>query len=914
VQTFLENVASKILADQRPFDQLVIVLPSRRAARFLKRELALKRKQPALAPKISSIEDFVGELSGLEKIEPLSLLFEFFEVYKGNTNESPPQSFDRFLNWAPLLLKDFNDIDAHLVAVDQLFDYLKSYHQIKTWAQEGERTPLISNYLDFWEQAPRLYQSLYERLSDKQQAYLGLQFREAVEQLEWYLENTNIYHYFVGFNALNKAESFLIQGIMDANRGTVFWDIDTYFYNDTQHHAGRFIRKYFESWKHLRAQKKPVLSSYYGEEKTINLIQCTKSIAQAKYAATLAAESQKRDHQQSTALVLGDEQLLIPTLSGLPEDFEDYNVTMGYPLSKTPLFSFFNDYIELFQNNNPSGFSYKAFRSLVSTPFMAAFLKETIAHWEEFIRQKEAQNKRYISLNDFKELKGFENLIDKLFGAIKEVDTMITRLIQLSDLFIDFLEDSKTTQNQWYLYYFDRFRSIFIQLQAHQHAHQIFTSLAMLRQFIRELVAGQTIDFSGTPLKGLQIMGVLETRLLDFDTVIITGVNEGILPAGKGSPSFLPFDVKMKFEIPTFLEQDAIYSYHFFRLLQRAKTIHILYNTHSEGIDSGGPSRFVHQLDLLHHPKHQVNRYTLSNPIIHTDKKGITLQKTAAVLNRLEHWAKKGISPSSLSSYLRDPSEFYNRYILGVRAPIQWAEAMDPRQSGTILHEVFEHIYTPYIGKILLIEDYKHLESEFDQSLTQQYAKFHGGNTRRTGRNYLIFEALKHYGHTLLKVEKKKIVAGATIEILSLEKEVQNTLVLPSSGATIALKGHIDRIDRYNDQIRIIDYKSGKIDPASLHLKDWDKLLSQENPAPAFQLLTYAYLYHLAHPKQLISAGIIAFQNSSSYTLPLRCPDQEKKDKNEYNLSNQHFLDFENQLIRLIEEIMNPALPFFKPD
>lgn len=912
MQTFLGEVAEKILADQRPFDQLTIVLPSRRAVRFLQREIALRLKQATLAPKICSIEGFVGELAGLNPIEPLPLLLRFYKIYKKNTREIPPQPLDQFLNWAPLLLKDFNDLDTHLVDTQALFAHLASYHRIKTWAQEEESTPLIKNYLTFWEEIPRLYEALYTHLYQRQTAYLGMHFREAVDALEIYLENTQSYHYFVGFNALNKAESYLIQGVLDRDRGETLWDIDAYFYEGPHHPSGRFIREYFKHWKPLRHQKTPTLSRYYTEQKTINLVGCTKGIAQAKHAANLAAAAQMTDENQSVALVLGDEQLLIPTLSGLPPAFDDYNVTMGYPLSKTPLYAFFMELIALYQQSPVEGFPLGPFRSLVQLPVLATFLKATVPGWEDFFTLLTKQNQRLVLRDNILALEDPNLSLTSLFGLSDVSGSFISGLGTICTLFIEHLTLQKQPQDQWNLYYFERFKKLFLQLAVFQKEHVQIEKLSVLRQFLKELVALESIDFSGTPLRGLQIMGVLESRLLDFDTIIITGVNEGILPAGKGGTSFLPFEVKKKFEIPTFLEQDAIYTYHFYRLLQRAKTIHILYNTHSEGLNAGAPSRFVHQLELLPHPAHQTTSYTLSNPVINIDKKGTTLEKTSGVLTRLHEWASQGVSPSALSCYLRDPFDFYQQYVLGVRETMQWSGAMDPRQSGTFLHTVFEQLYAPYVGQRLVDKHFKAMLAQFDKMLLQHYADMHGGNTRRTGKNLLIYEALKYYGNNWLVEEQKRVAQGAQIKILSLEQKVMHSLRLPNLGHTIVLQGHIDRIDEYNGQLRIIDYKSGKITPSMLNITSWDKVLNQEKPGPAFQLLTYAYLYHFSVESQPLFAGIMAFQDPGSYTIPLLHPGSVKSSEESQLLSKKDLLEFEKQLILLVEELMNPKLPFSK--
>ncbi|MEL0299443.1 MAG: PD-(D/E)XK nuclease family protein, partial [Flavobacteriaceae bacterium] len=256
----------------------------------------------------------------------------------------------------------------------------------------------------------------------------------------------------------------------------------------------------------------------------------------------------------------------------------------------------------------------------------------------------------------------------------------------------------------------------------------------------------------------------------------------------------------------------------------------------------------------------------------------------------------------------------YQQYVLGVREPMQWSGAMDPRQSGTLLHTVFEQLYAPYVGQRLVDAHFEEMLVQFDKILLQHYANMHGGKTRRTGKNLLIYEALKYYGNNWLVEEQKRVAQGAQIKILSLEQKVEHTLRLPNLGHTIVLQGHIDRIDEYNGQLRIIDYKSGKITPSMLNITSWDKVLNQEKPGPAFQLMTYAYLYYFSVESQPLFAGIMAFQDPMSYTIPLLHPGSVKSSEESQLLSKNDLLEFEQQLILLIEELMNPKLPFSKAD
>ncbi|MEK9782454.1 MAG: PD-(D/E)XK nuclease family protein, partial [Flavobacteriales bacterium] len=396
------------------------------------------------------------------------------------------------------------------------------------------------------------------------------------------------------------------------------------------------------------------------------------------------------------------------------------------------------------------------------------------------------------------------------------------------------------------MYCLQRFIALFEQLASFTSTVQGIEQVAVLQQLIEEQLALETVDFSGSPISGIQILGVLETRLLDFDTVIMTDVNEGVIPAGKKQQSFLPFEVKKNYELPTFLDQDAIYTYHFYRLLHRASSCHLLYNSSASGLQTGEPSRFLAQLELLSQAHHKIEHKVLHNSSNLKLSATQEFPKTSGVVQRLSEWAQKGISPSALTIYLRDPLQFYERYVLQLKAPPTWSLVMDPRESGTLLHDVLETLYAPYRNGVLTEAQLVKMEANFEGLLLEQYRKFHSGNPNRHGKNHLIFEALKAYGKALLAYEKKQINAGHELKIIALEQEVSLSIKL-ASGALVRLKGIIDRVDYFDGQLRIIDYKTGKIEGADLKIKQWDAFLDTTSAA-AFQLLTYALMYAQQQP------------------------------------------------------------------
>ena len=905
MQSFLEEIADYILTDKHSMENLVLVVPSRRAKRYLSKALSEKITTAVFSPKMYSIEDFVQELSGLQPIKAAALQFQFYEVYS-QTVAAKQQSFEQFLHWAPVLLKDFNDLDAHLAPVVEVFDYMTSLERIKSWAQEEEtRTTVIANYLEFWKQAPALYHALYSTLLAQQMGYLGMLFREAVANLEFYLDQSKQHHYFIGFNALSKAEAFLIQEILDAKKGECFWDIDRILYEDPHHQAGKFIRSYFKNWKHLRPQKAPQLHDHFTAPKTIYCIASSGRIAQAKYAAQCAvAQYTKHPHQQ-IAIVLSDESLLVPVLSGFPEGFTDYNISMGYALSQAPQTGFFRELLRLHLNSTTDGFLFSDLRMLLHTPKTKALFRALLPNWKAYYKKLEQQNRAVVSRQELLHLEKDHSLLQLLFGRFESAAALLPRFQSLCEIFYKHLSSLKGQNTAWEVYCLQRFIALFEQLASFTSTVQGIEQVAVLQQLIEEQLALETVDFSGSPIRGIQILGVLETRLLDFDTVIMTDVNEGVLPAGKKQQSFLPFEVKKNYELPTFLEQDAIYTYHFYRLLHRASSCHLLYNSSASGLQTGEPSRFLAQLELLPQAHHKIEHKVLHNSSNLKLSATQEFPKTSGVVQRLSAWAQKGISPSALTSYLRDPLQFYERYVLQLKAPPTWSLVMHPRESGTLLHDVLETLYAPYRNGVLTEAQLVKMEANFEGLLLEQYRKFHSGNPNRHGKNHLIFEALKAYGKALLAYEKKQINAGHELKIIALEQEVSLSIKL-ASGALVRLKGIIDRIDYFDGQLRIIDYKTGKIEGADLKIKQWDTFLDTTSAA-AFQLLTYALMY--AQQQPTLTAGIYALQSTHKTFFPLFVPEQTSA-KISQQLSAPSLKQFELQLLHLLEEIMNTAHPF----
>ncbi|MGY8915628.1 MAG: PD-(D/E)XK nuclease family protein, partial [Flavobacteriales bacterium] len=502
-------------------------------------------------------------------------LFHLYESYL-KTAQGEPENFYAFSKWGQTLLQDFNEIDRYLVDSKAIFSHLSAIKEINHWSLQEGKTKMITDYLHFWNNLPGLYEAFNTSLLEKGLGHQGLVYRRATEQLKPYLRTTpGAIHIFIGFNALNTAESKIIQEILESTPSEIYWDIDPYFLEDNIHDAGHFIRQHFKSWNYLLNKPTKGVKENYLEKKEIKIVGLPKNVTQAKYVGQLleTIQTTHKDKLKNTAVVLGDETLLNPIMNSVPETIEGVNITMGYPLHNSPLASFFTQFFELYLNKDPQGWYFHDLLNFLSHPYTKIYLTQDDLDGSYILSEAiKSKNWSYVSLDKISsvipsEISKIHDLFFKENNSIKEF------LYVCSKIIVGLKDPFKTGAQDLGMEYLYRFHELFNQLTELVRQYPYITDIKSLISLYKELLSSETLDFRGEPLKGLQIMGMLESRNLDFETVIITSVNEGILPSGKSNNSFLPFDLKIAFGLPTYKEKDAVYTYHFYRLLQRAKHV-----------------------------------------------------------------------------------------------------------------------------------------------------------------------------------------------------------------------------------------------------------------------------------------------------------------------------------------------------
>ena len=916
MKSFLSHVVHYILENNTNISNLTLVLPSKRAGVFLKHELSQQIQKTSFAPNILSIEELVEEISGYTSVSNTELLFEFYTIYKELTPKDAQEPFDSFSKWAQILLQDFNEIDRYLISHKDIFNYLSAIQRIQQWSPDKEPSDLMNNYLKFWDKLEHYYDALTDRITQKGIAYQGLVYREAVDSLEFYLQkNEDKKHYFIGFNALNTAEEKIIQEFLEVGLAEILWDTDHVFFDDPEHDASLFLRRHKYEWNYFQKHDFSWVANNFSSKKNIDIIGIPKNVTQAKYIGEILQTLQKQDETlQDVAVVLGDEQLLIPCLNSLPQEIERLNITMGFPLKDIPLATTFNNLYLLQEHHRNNTFYYKNIINVLSdTNLRPLFQQEDKNLAADIIEYIQTNNIIYVSTEVIVERfpKHVQDIAKMLFTywndkpklAIQNCVTLIRRLKT------KLIEDRE--QHLLALEYLYRFNEVFNQLQHLTKQHNYITDIKSLLALYKEIISTETLDFKGEPLQGLQLMGMLETRVLDFKTVILSSVNEGILPSGKSNNSFIPFDLKKQFNLPTYKEKDAIYTYHFYRLLHRAENVYLLYNTEADGLNGGERSRFLMQLETYNMPNHTLTQNVVVPTVPKITHHMQEVQKEASMQKRIEDIANKGFSPSALTSYIRNPIDFYYQKILGINEYEAVEETVAANTLGTVVHDTLELLYKPFEGKIITTTDIKAMFKAVEPLVVENFKKAYGEGNIHRGKNLIIFNVAKRYVTNFLQQELQTLKSGKTLRILQIEQTLKAKVDIPELGFPVYIGGKVDRVDELDGVMRIIDYKTGKVSQGDVEIVDWDLLTQDYKFSKSFQVLAYAYMiYQKQAFLQETEAGIISFKNLQSGFLKFGTKDSARSRNKNQLITAETLNDFLVELKQLILEICNMEVPF----
>lgn len=899
MQSFLSQVVEDVLKEySSKLQNLRFILPSRRACVFLKQDLIEQIEEATIFPELYSIENFVQELAGIKSISQIELLFEFYDVYVAITPVESIESFELFSQWASIVLQDFNEVDRHLVNAKDIFRYVRDIKRLEGWEPN---TKLIKNYFSFFEKLEDYYAELYQSLKSKKKGYQGLIYREAEANIHHYLEShQDIIHVFVGFNALNKSEELIIQELLHQGNAKIYWDADK-GYMSSHDVTGNFMRKYMSNWTYFRENKFNWLTSNLSSDKNIQVIGAPKNVSQLKFVGQVLEQRHSLEH---TALVLADESLLNLALNSLPKNVDKVNITMGAPIEELPIATFFKSIFSLFTQQQKlnlvtsNSYHYKDFLRLTEQLYFKKIVGEQIS----FANQVAKLNSSIISQEQLTRIDK-DLLLAKKFNFLFSNDVSVVSILESC---VNLCLNLKSIASGIEREYVFRFYQIFQQLIHLNKTYGHLKTITSLQQFFLQLLKNEKLSFQGEPLEGLQLMGMLETRVIDFETLIITSVNEGVLPKSKSDQSFIPFDVKKQFDLPTYHEKDAIFSYHFFRLLQRAKSIYLLYNTENDDYGAGEQSRFISQLllsrkDVTH--KFIAPKVDVSIPVAKE------ILKSDALLERLDHISKEGISPSSLATFIYDPVKFYIQRILRINEVEEVEENIAANTMGTVIHEALYELYKPFVGKFLGAQELKSMFPKIENLVSTQFNKFYANGNISLGKNKLIFEVSKSYVKQFIELELHEIEAGRAIKIIKLEEPLEVELLSNSLNKTVKFRGTVDRIDLCDNVLRIIDYKTGKVESKQLKIEDFSVIHDNYKFTKALQVMLYTKMFLMNYPEYQSSnvhAGIYSFKNLNSGFLQMNFASGRAKD---FDITSERLEEFMTELDTILFKIFDPNSP-----
>ena len=898
--SFLYEVVSSL--SNPNWEELCFIVPNKRSALHLTQAITAQLESPTIAPEIIDIDSFIRNLSRLEVPPKMEQLFALYNSYCQVVDSKERDNFMTFLGWGDTLLGDLDAIDRNLLQRKEVFGLLAGMQEIKAWGSDDNA--FVQRYLSFWKALPKMYDSFSSALLEKGHGTTGMLCREAVRNLEVFLEAQPKTSFIIcGFNALTESESTLFQSILAQNRGKIYWDADTYFLQNPQQQSGQYLNSY-KNWPYYENQ--PFLGSHntFLNQKEIEVIETSGRIAQAKQVGSILKElSTTKLGWERVAVVLPDESLLNPILHALPPEVNKLNITMGQPLQQQPITVVIEALFDLHMNQTQKGFYYKSVVQILTHESIRTHcVKNELKDPKELAQSIISGNQRFLTVNHLKKAKLFKEfgfLFSSWNNPIEAVQS-ICKLLQL------LLTTADPDDNQQ-LESIHLFLTLFHQLDLQLRTHPFIKQISELRTIYNAQIGTHKLSYSGEPLEGLQIMGMLETRLLDFDTVILTQANEGILPAKSIDDSWIPYDMKKQFGLPTRDEKNAIFSYHFFRLMYRAKKVYILYDGQGDGLGGGEMSRFVRQWATQLPENHSMRFFNQSVTLNTVTRQRHEILKTPSLIKRLQEMANKGLSATALSNYIADPIRFYNNYVLRILENEELEESIAYQTLGTVIHNTLEELYTPYVAKKLTVQNIKKMQDTHKQTLQKHFEEELGKSSHTTGKNLLLFTAAAHSIRRVLEADKNDILEGSTIELLGLEEYRKVTRTYAGVEHPITFHGVIDRIDRKDGVLRILDYKTGQTNTKELRPSEISDCLSDSVYGKSFQVLFYSMLWAEDDPNSPFYAGVISVKNMSSGTMFLGLGTSRTK-RNE--LVTEDLENFEKELEKLVIEIYHPDIAF----
>lgn len=939
MESFLKLVAADLYKHtEGNLAHTAVVFPNKRAGLFFNEYLAQESDSPIWSPAYVSISELFRSLSPWEVGDPVKLVCELYKIFRRETQST--ETLDDFYFWGEMLISDFDDADKNRVDTDKLFSNLQDLRNIMddyTFIDDEQeeairqffqnfsierRTALKERFISLWDVLGNIYKGFRESLASQNIAYEGMMYRHVIEHLD--VDKLPYEKYiFVGFNVLNKVEHTLFTQLKDAGKAVFYWDYDEFYMKENRqavtHEAGEFIRR------NLRDFPSPLSGELFknlSKPKEVHYIASSTENAQARYLPQWIRNNLTTPEKE-TAVVLCNEALLQPVLHSLPAEVKHVNITMGFPLSQTPVYSFLIALLEL----HTHGFNFKSGRytfqsvvTLLKHPYTRQLTGQA-----ELLEKELTRNNRFYPLPGelgkdefltrlFTPLSGNLNLCIRLSETLQQVAGIYqanTSGTEDTDAFNQLYRESLfkayTTIN--------RFRTLI-------EEDELTVQSETFRRLLVKVLSATNIPFHGEPAIGMQVMGVLETRNLDFRHLVLLSVNEGQLPKSGGDSSFIPYNLRKAFGMTTIEHKIAVYAYYFYRLLQRAERITLMYNTSSDGLNRGEWSRFMLQF-LIEWP-HPITRQFLEAGQSPQGTSPITVEKTPDVMRRMQSLfdvranPKAKFSPSALNYYLDCPLKFYYRYVAGLSAPDEVSAEIDSATFGSIFHYAAEHIYKDLTthGKVInkealetLLRNEVKLQDYVDTAFKKLFFNVPQNEKPEYNGVQLINSAvIARYLKQLLQNDLRY----APFTFIASEMEVDEPIDIQTPKGVIKSRigGIIDRMDSKDGTLRIVDYKTGGDADTPPHVESLfipDKKRSNY----VFQTFLYAAIMCRKQPTMKIAPALLYIHRAATETYsPVIQMGEPRKPKEAVEDFSKYEKEYRERLQGLLEEIFNPEKSF----
>jgi RecB family exonuclease len=918
---FTDSLIDYIHSRNFNLQDLTIIVPNERAVKYISASLYNRYQKPLFSPKIYTIDKWIRSLCPLTIIEKTRLLIELYKIQETNPIEEGDLSFDQFILWGQTLLQDFDEIDRYLSDHKEVFQNLRDIRELESWNMEPEQWSLTQQkFMAFWEKLPDYYVRLNNVLSSKKSTYSGGAYRWVAENLPLVEFSHTENFIFAGFNALSKTEIAIMKYMKDYKNASIFIDADIYYLNESMHEAGMFIRQFIHELgvRELPFTQNAMLQS----SKEINIIDCAQYTGQVKLAAT-ELSGLNSEELDETLVLLADEGLIVPMLRNIPKSVQRANITLGLPLKNTPAKTWLDLLFKIQENKKRFGESVIYFNDLqqfMNHPFIqvgASVEEQTQMSELEQISKKfnrivqkienlPLSNRLIAVLN--KICLNWENNWLNAIQVVREINQLVYKSIPTSSLF-----ERAVIQN---------FDSSLIEIE--NIALEGFPSMN-LKSFallFKNHAFSKSIAYHGNPIQGLQIMGLLETRLLDFERIIILGMNEGNLPPVNAIQTFIPMDLRRYLGLPLPRDKQGLFAHHFYRLLHHARNITITYSTSGEKIGGSEPSRYLLQLEmelLRQNPKIKLTKrhYHIPEEVSAGLKSEIVKDKF--YFDRLDQFFKRPLSASAINKYLTCPMDFYYRYILEFGEEQDLEEEVESNTFGLFIHAVLEELFLPFAftdkeGKqrmpekrIIKENDIVEMLGKYEILMHQQFMAHFGNNEKafKTGNNLLSYKMSLELTRKILEKELQEIKdLGVCRYIYQLEGFLKSEVEIEIHGEKrlIQLIGFVDRIDGVGDRMRVIDYKSGNVKDYHVKFsltKDRDVKKSFTQTKFALQLALYCLMFQKKYGYLPEEASIYSLVNVNDGLFSLY------SDK----LSIQEIVNLVPQLLeQIIQEMYDPEV------